>query len=106
MDEAATKTGRIGLVLVPWTTNVAFGVVLPIPTLWLLVTRRTETPELDATLKMSLLPAVPCMLKLTVELVAFTPATVPLSLKAPWVRELVPFHMETKPGLPLPMVVR
>ncbi len=77
------------------------------PTLWLAVTLRMEIVEEELTLKGSMVSfPVPWILKLTVELVALTPATVPLSLKAPWVRELVPFHMETKPGLPLPMVVR
>lgn len=42
------------------------------------VIENRETPEEDATLKMVLVPAVPCMLKPMVEEVAFMPNTVPL----------------------------
>ena len=79
LEEATANIGSVGEVDVPWTTKVAVGEVEPIPTLWLAVTARIEMPVLDVMFKMSLLPLEPWMLKDTVEEVAFTPATVPLS---------------------------
>ena len=105
VSEATVKTLRVGEVEVPCTTKVALGVVEPMPTLWLAVTLKTETPVEEATLKISLVPA-PWRLKVMEEDVALMPATVPLSLIKPWDKVLVPFQMETKPGLPEPMVVR
>ncbi len=68
----------MGEVDVPSTTKVAEGVVEPMPTLWLAVTRRMEMPEEEETSKGSTAPApVPWMRKDTAEEVALTPMTVP-----------------------------
>ena len=76
-----------------------------IPTLLLTATFKTLSPVELETLKGSKV-VVPWMLKVTVEDVALIPATVPLSLINPWLKVLAPFQIETKPGLPLPMVVK
>ena len=61
-----------------------------------------EVPVEEAMLKMSLVPAVPWMLKPMLEEVAFMPITVPLSMSLPVVREVAPFQIETKPLVPAP----
>lgn len=106
-EEATTKGLMLGYVLVPWTVRVAIGLEVPMPTLWLAVAVRMEIPvELD-TLKMLLVePDVPWMLKVTVEEVALTPATVPLSMIKPWAKVLLPFHLERKPTLPEPIELK
>jgi hypothetical protein len=67
---------------VPVIERLDPGVVDPIPTLpfWRIV--KSEVPVDDATLN-GLTPAVPCTLKVTVDEVALTPDTVPLSWKSP-----------------------
>jgi hypothetical protein len=52
-----------------------------IPILPLAKTFKIDVPDDDAMLNMSLLPAVPCKLKVTVEEEALTPKTLPLSIK-------------------------
>ena len=59
-------------------------------------------PEEEATLKGSVVPAVPWTLKLMVLEVALTPATVPLSRIMPGVKAPVPWPVKTKPGVKLP----
>ena len=83
LDEATLKTSRVGDVDVPSTTKVALGVLEPMPTLWLLLTLKTEMPVEEETSKISLLPPEPWRLKVMVEEVALTPATVPLSINLP-----------------------
>src|SRR5665213_2861414 len=75
------------------------------PTLWLLVTLRTETPEEDETLRMSLLPLEPWMLKVTVLDVALMPATVPLSWSRPVVRAEAEDQTASLPGTPVPVML-
>jgi hypothetical protein len=53
-------------------------------------------------LKISLLPALPCKLKVTVEEEALTPKTVPLLISLPVVREEEPFQIASKPVVPVP----
>ena len=50
-------------------------------------------------MKGSTAPLLPWTLKEIVEEVAFTPATVPLSLKIPGARAAVPWPVKTKPGV-------
>ena len=67
---------------VPATPSVYPGVDDPIPTLPLASTERKEAFDEEATLKMVLVdPATPRTLKATVEEVALTPRTVPLSIR-------------------------
>jgi hypothetical protein len=61
------------------------------------VTFNTEVPVEEEVLKMSLVPALPWRLKVTVELVAFTPATVPLSWKIPVARVEAEVNLATRP---------
>ena len=105
VEEATLNTSSVGEVDVPWTDRVAVGVVEPMPTLWLLVTLRTETPEEDETLRMSLLPLEPWMLKVTVLDVALMPATVPLSWSRPVVRAEAEDQTASLPGTPVPVMV-
>ena len=79
VDEAMVR----GLTpLVPRTAREAIGVDVPIPTLPLASTERKEAFDEEATLKMVLVdPATPRTLKATVEEVALTPRTVPLSIR-------------------------
>ena len=106
-EEATLKISRVWGVPVPLasTTKVAAGVVEPMPTEPAEVTLRMETPEEEARLKMSLVPAVPWMLKPMLVEVAFMPSTLPLSKRAPLVREVVPFQMATLPKVPEPVMV-
>ncbi len=59
VEEETVNTGNVGEVDVPCTTNVALGVVEPIPTLQLLVTLNIETPVEEEILKISFEPPVP-----------------------------------------------
>jgi len=63
----------------PFTSNLEPGVEVFIPTLPEDFTTKAEVLEEDATLKTSLVPAVPLMLNPIVELVALKPKTVPLN---------------------------
>jgi hypothetical protein len=72
-------------VLVPCTTSFALskvGVEVPIRTDPNWFTVRNEKPDDDATVS-GFTPEDPCMLNVDVEVVALTPATVPLSKKSP-----------------------
>jgi len=80
-------------VLVPWTCKTAKGVVVPSPTLPNLSILKTETPVDDETLKISLAPAFPCKLKVMVEEEAFTPKTVPLSIRVEVAKEEEVSHL-------------
>jgi hypothetical protein len=87
-EPVAEATVKIGVVvfkarLVPCTTNMAVGVEEPTPILWSGLTTNRDVPVEEAMLKMSLAPALPWRLKVTVEEVALMPATVPLSLIKP-----------------------
>ena len=88
----------------PETARVASGVEVFMPTLLLTPTLRILVPVELLTLKGSRV-VVPWMLKEIADEVALTPETVPLSRIRPWARVLAPFHMETKPGAPEPIVV-
>ena len=74
-EEATSNNCKVGALDVPCTTKVELGLEDPMPTLKLLVTLNTETPEEEETSKISLVPAVPCRLKVMVEDVALIPAT-------------------------------
>ena len=84
---------------IPWRARRDEGVDEEIPTLPLLMIERSEVPVDDATVN-GLTPAVPCTLKVTVEDVALTPDTVPLSRKRPDVRLDVPEKRAKNPGAP------
>ena len=93
-EELATlKISVVGEVDVPCTTKVALGVEEPMPTLWLLVTLKIETPEEEVISKISLLPAVPWILKTMLEEVALMPALVPSSASKPLVRVEADVHL-------------
>jgi hypothetical protein len=64
------------------------------PTLWLTPAKRMETPVEEVTFKGFKVPA-PWMLKDTVDVVALTPATVPLSIKVPKVKPVEEAHVTT-----------
>jgi len=83
------------------TVNSWEGEEVPMPTLPLARTVNKETPEEDATLKGFKIP-LPWTLKETVEEVAPIPATVPLSIRAPLVKEEAPFQIATLPLVPEP----
>ena len=85
LEEATAKGLTLEYVEVPWTYRVAWGEVVPIPTLWLAVAIRIETPVEEVIANGFKVPT-PLMLKEMVEDVAFTPATVPLSISVPKVR--------------------
>lgn len=80
--------------------NKALGVVVLIPTFPWLVTLKKEVPEEEATLNGSMLPAVPWMLKLMLDDVAFCPATVPLSSRVPIVAPVEEAQTITYPLVP------
>ena len=84
---------------IPWRARRDEGVDEEIPTLPLLMIERSEVPVDDATVN-GLTPAVPCTLKVTVEDVALTPDTVPLSRKRPDDSAVAPVHRARKPGVP------
>lgn len=73
---------------VPWTYNVAWGEVVPMPTLWLTPANRMEMPVEEVTLRGFNTP-VPWTVKAELEEEALTPATVPLSISTP-VPKVVP----------------
>ena len=98
VEEATVNRLAVEVVVVPWITSRPKGVVVPMPTLPAEVTRRMEVWLEEATLKGSKVPE-PWTLKEIVEEVAFTPATVPLSLKIPGAMALVPWPVKTKPGV-------
>ncbi len=82
VELATTNIGVVVLPpeLVPWTTNIALGVVEAMPMRRLALTLRIEVPEEEATLKGSRV-VVPWTLKETVAEVALTPETVPLLIR-------------------------
>jgi len=82
LEEATTKIGSVGAEDVPWTTNLALGVVEPIPTLPVAVTLKIDSPMEVETLNGSSV-VVPWTLNETVDEEALTPATVPLSIETP-----------------------
>jgi hypothetical protein len=90
-------------VLIPCTTSMAVGVEEPMPILELGLTVRIEVPEEEAILKISLEPAVPWRLKVTVEEEALTPKTVPLSMSLPAPIAVVEVQAGPKPILPVPV---
>lgn len=69
--------------LVPCKVKRDVGVADPIPTLERAVIFNMEVPLEEAALKISLVPEVPWILNPIVELVAFIPITVPLSISLP-----------------------
>lgn len=82
-DELATfKTSNPGTVDVPTTDKVALGVDVPMPKEPLALRMAKVTPVEEVILNGSKVP-LPWTLKEMVELVALTPATVPLSLITP-----------------------
>jgi hypothetical protein len=81
VEEATARA--YGWVEVPRIARVAIGVVVPpIPTLPFWSTESIVAPVEDA-ITNGLVPAVPWRLKVTVDEVALTPETVPLSIKRP-----------------------
>jgi hypothetical protein len=88
----------------PSTWSLEMGPVVPIPTLPVAVTFNTDVPVEDDTLKMSLLPAVPWRLNVTVLDVALTPATVALSNSRPVVRAEAEDQTASLPGTPVPVM--
>ena len=89
----------VASVEVPATTKRVLGVDDPIPTLpfWRMV--KSEVPVDDATLN-GFKPDEPCTLKVMVEEVALTPATVPLSIKSPVPSVVAESQRVTKPVVP------
>ena len=98
VDEAMVR----GLTpLVPRTAREAIGVDDPIPTLPLASTERKEAFDEEATLKMVLVdPDTPRTLKATVEEVALTPRTVPLSIRVEVPRVVAESQRVAKPKEP------
>ena len=78
LEEATVKTFCVGKVDVPWTNKVEELVVVPIATEPLVLTVNSATP-VEVLIWKGMFVPVPCTKKLTVEDVALTPATVPLS---------------------------
>jgi hypothetical protein len=105
--EATVKIGVVVLAfrLEPWTTNKEPGVEELTVMRELALTVRIEVPEEEAIFRISLEPAVPCKLKVTVEEVALMPATVPLSIKAPLPKVARPVQIATLPMVALVEVV-
>lgn len=62
---------------------------------------KNDVPVEEATLKASLVPAFPCTLNVTVEEVAFTPATVPLSRNSPVESAEADVHLAKNPLTPV-----
>lgn len=81
VEEETTKIGVVVLapLLVPWTVRIAVGEEELIPTLRFGLTTNIDEALLLATLKISLVPPVPWMLKPMVEEVALKPKTLPLN---------------------------
>jgi hypothetical protein len=75
-------------------------VVEEMPTLPFARILKSDVPVDDATLKASFVPAVPCTLKVTVEDVALTPATTPLSMKSPAPSVVAEVQRVTSPVVP------
>ena len=87
--------------LVPLIAREAIGVDDPIPTLPLASTERKEAFDDEATLKMVLVdPATPRTLKATVDEVALTPRTVPLSIRVEVPRVVAESQRVAKPKEP------
>jgi hypothetical protein len=101
VEDEAIMNKALVLPLVPWIASKAEGEVVPMPTREVEAMVKMLVPEELATLKIVLVPE-PWMLKEMAEEVAPIPATLPLSNKAPLVRELVPFQMATLPLVPEP----
>ena len=85
----------------PVTVRVRDAVVEPIPTLPFWRIAKRFAPVEEAT-ENGFTPPVPCTKKVEVEVVAFTPVTVPLSRKRLEVSEVPPFHRAMYPSVPDP----
>ncbi len=104
VEEAILNKSRLGRVVVPCTTKVARLVVVPMAIEPLGLTVNRDMPVAVFTWKGLSVP-VPWARKETVEEVAPIPATVPLSIKAPWAKAVALVHLATKPLLPEPVMV-
>jgi hypothetical protein len=100
VEEETWNIGKPGKVVVPWTTKVPKGVVEPMPRLPLAFKMARVTPVEEVILKGSKV-VVPCTLKLTVEDVALTPATVPLSAIILLTTVEAVVNLERKPLVPV-----
>ena len=79
VEEPREKDTSVEGVVLPAIWSLSVGEVTPIPTLPFWMMEKREVPVEDATLN-GLTPALPCTLKVTVEDVALTPRTDPLSI--------------------------
>lgn len=99
---ATLNKSKAGWVLVPWTVKVASAVVVPSIAEPLTPTLKREMPVEELIWK-GFKVVVPWTNREVVELEALTPATVPLSMRAPVERVLGEVQRATKPLVPLPV---
>ncbi len=98
-EDATVKSDAVGEVDVPCTVKSDVGVDDPTPTFPLAKILKNDVPDEDATRNGSTAGDA-CRLKVTVEDVAFTPDTVPLSRKRPDESVEAPVQRARKPRVP------
>jgi hypothetical protein len=98
-EEATVKSAAVGADDVPCTVKSDVGVEDPTPTFPLAKILKKEVPDEDATRNGSRAGDA-CRLKVTVDDVAFTPDTVPLSRRRPDESVEAPVQRARKPGVP------